>query len=81
MAIRRMMNWPDCRRDLSRNVLLSSRFICAPIPDTLLIEAHNRPEASLGVLGTNGGIVEKIETAEPDGTHPILLQYALGVLQ
>jgi hypothetical protein len=81
MAIRRMMNWPDCRRDLSRNVLLSSRFICAPIPDTLLIEAHDRPEASLGVLGTNAGLVEKIEKAEPDGAPPILLQCALGVLQ
>ena len=75
------MNWPDCRRDLSRNVLLSSRFICTPIPDTLLIDAHNRPEARLGVLGTNAGLVEKIEKAEPDGAHPILLQCALGVLQ
>jgi hypothetical protein len=46
-----------------------------------MIDAHNRPEASLGVLGTNGGIVEKIEKAKPDGTHSILLPYALGVLQ
>jgi hypothetical protein len=81
MAIRRMMNWPDCRRDLSRNVLLSSRFICAPIPDTLLIDTHNGPEASLGVLGTNVGMVEKIEKAEPDSAPPILLHCALGVLQ
>ena len=75
------MNWPDYRRDLSRNVLLSSRFICASMPDTFLIEARNRPEDSLGVLGTNAGMVEKIEKAERDGAHPILLQCALGVLQ
>jgi hypothetical protein len=36
---------------------------------------------AVGVLGTNAGIVEKIEKAKPDGTHSILLPYALGVLQ